>query len=68
MDPQLSTRPLELRYLIHTDDLSAELFYRPVEKQALSASRLAARIQTGHLRHYLAYSFFTLLVLLWLVI
>jgi NADH:ubiquinone oxidoreductase subunit 5 (subunit L)/multisubunit Na+/H+ antiporter MnhA subunit len=68
MDPKLPTRPLELRYLFHADDLSAELFYRPVERQALTASRLAARIQTGHLRHYLAYSFFTLLVLLWLVI
>ena len=68
MDPKLTTRPLELRYRFHADDLSAELFYRPVERHALTASRLAARIQTGHLRHYLAYSFFTLLVLLWLVI
>jgi formate hydrogenlyase subunit 3/multisubunit Na+/H+ antiporter MnhD subunit len=68
MDPKLPTRPLELRYLFHADDLSAELFYRPVERWAMAASRLAARIQTGHLRHYLAYSFFTLLVLLWLVI
>jgi formate hydrogenlyase subunit 3/multisubunit Na+/H+ antiporter MnhD subunit len=68
MDAKLPTRPVELRYLFHADDLSAELFYRPVERQALTASRLAARIQTGHLRHYLAYSFFTLLVLLWLVI
>jgi formate hydrogenlyase subunit 3/multisubunit Na+/H+ antiporter MnhD subunit len=68
MDPKLPTHPLELRYAFHADDLSSELFYRPVERQALTASRLAARIQTGHLRHYLAYSFFTLLVLLWLVI
>jgi hypothetical protein len=68
MDPKLPTRPVELRYLIHTEDLSAELLYRPVAHQALTVSRLAARIQTGHLRHYLAYSFFTLLVLLWLVI
>jgi hypothetical protein len=68
MDSKLPTRPLELRYLFHADDLSADLFYRPVERKALTASRLAARIQTGHLRHYLAYSFFTLLVLLWLVI
>jgi hypothetical protein len=68
MDPKLPTHPLELRYVLHADDLSSELFYRPVERQALTASRLVARIQTGHLRHYLAYSFFTLLVLLWLVI
>ena len=67
MDPQLATRPVQLRYLIHADDLSWQFFYVPVERFVQSAARQVGRIQTGHLRHYLAYSFFTLIVLLWLI-
>jgi formate hydrogenlyase subunit 3/multisubunit Na+/H+ antiporter MnhD subunit len=68
MDKNLMTRPIELKYLIHTDDFTWDALYRPVERWILTAARVVGRIQTGHLRHYLAYSFFTLLVLLWLVI
>ncbi|MBI2992580.1 MAG: hydrogenase 4 subunit B [Gammaproteobacteria bacterium] len=67
MDPQLSTRPLQLRYLMHADDLSWQYFYLPVERFVQGAARRVGRIQTGHLRHYLAYSFFTLIALLWLI-
>jgi hydrogenase-4 component B len=68
MDARLATRPTQLRYLIRADDISWGIFYHPVERWIIAASRMVGRIQTGHLRHYLAYSFFTLLVLLWLVI
>ena len=67
MDPRLPTRPAQLRYLIHADDLSWHYFYVPVERFVLAAARQVGRIQTGHLRHYLAYSFFTLIGLLWLI-
>ncbi|MCC7412395.1 MAG: hydrogenase 4 subunit B [Gammaproteobacteria bacterium] len=67
MDPRLPTRAARLRYLFHVDELFWNLLYRPVERSVLHASRTIARIQTGNLRHYLAYSFFTLLALLWLV-
>lgn len=67
MDPQLTTRPAQLRYLMHADDLSWHYVYLPVERFVLDAARRVGRIQTGHLRHYLAYSFFTLIALLWLI-
>jgi len=67
MDPQLRTRPVQLRYLMQADDLSWQFFYLPVEHFVLAAARRIGRIQTGHLRHYLAYSFFTLIALLWLI-
>ena len=67
MDPQLPTRPAQLRYNMHVEDITWNAVYRPVENAIHKASRLVGRIQTGHLRHYLAYSFITLLVLLWLI-
>ena len=67
MDARLPTKAATLRYLVHADDLSWEFFYQPVERLVLGAARRVARIQTGRLRHYLAYSFFTLVLLLWLI-
>ena len=67
MSPLLPTQPLELRYLIHTDDISWNYFYQPIENIVRATARKISRIQTGHLRHYLAYSFFTLIILLWLI-
>jgi len=67
LDPQLTTRPAQLRYLMHADDISWHYVYLPVERLVHAAARKVARIQTGHLRHYLAYSFFTLMALLWLI-
>ena len=66
-DPLLSTRPLQIHYLVQADDVSWHHLYRPVERLVLEAARRVGRIQTGHLRHYLAYSFFTLIALLWLI-
>lgn len=67
MDTDLPTRAERLRYHLHVEDASWRLFYRPVERAITWCSRLVSRIQTGHLRHYLAYSFFTILLLLWLM-
>jgi hypothetical protein len=43
------------------------VLYEPVSRWVLSAARFVSRIQTGRVRTYLAYSFVTLLVLLWLI-
>jgi formate hydrogenlyase subunit 3/multisubunit Na+/H+ antiporter MnhD subunit len=67
MDPQLPTHPVQLRYQVLAEDLSWHHVYLPVERFIQAAARRVGRIQTGHLRHYLAYSFFTLIALLWLI-
>ena len=67
MEPGLQTRPAELRYAFHSDDISWHYLYMPIERLLHAAARRVGRIQTGHLRHYLAYSFFTLVILLWLI-
>lgn len=67
MDERLPTLAARLQYQIHVEDICWNWFYRPVERWITLASRLVARIQTGHLRHYLTYSFLTLVLLLWVV-
>jgi hypothetical protein len=67
MDPRLATRPAVLRYLVHAEDRLWHALYVPIERFVLAAARRVTRIQTGHLRDYLAYSFFTLVALLWLI-
>jgi len=67
MDETLPTHMLELRYQAHVYDISWRLFYQRFEQVITWSSRRVARIQTGRLRHYLAYSFVTLLLLLWVV-
>lgn len=67
MDTRLPTKASELRYQVHADDISWGFLYLPVERLVQGAARRVGRIQTGRLRHYLAYSFFTLVLLLWLI-
>ncbi len=67
MDPALPTKPQRLAYRIHAEDITWNWIYAPVERLVLHAARRVARIQTGNLRHYLAYSFLTLVLLLWLI-
>lgn len=67
MDSHLPTHAAQLRYRVHVDDIAWDWCYRPIERLVYGAARRVARIQTGHLRHYLAYSFFTLIFLLWLI-
>jgi Formate hydrogenlyase subunit 3/Multisubunit Na+/H+ antiporter, MnhD subunit len=56
-----------LRHQLHVSDRSWEMLYAPPGRWVLAAARRVARLQTGNIRTYLAYSFFTLLVLLWLI-
>lgn len=55
----------QLHYRLRVSDKSWGWLYEPVAGAVAWLARLAARLQTGNIRTYLAYSFFTLLVLLW---
>jgi hypothetical protein len=66
--PGLPGRVVHLKYQVHASDISWRLLYPPIERAVHRATRLASRIQTGNLRHYLVYSFVTLIILLWLII
>ncbi|MBI2380388.1 MAG: hydrogenase 4 subunit B [Gammaproteobacteria bacterium] len=55
------------RYALHVEDWLWQALYAPLAAGVLAAARRVALIQTGHLRHYLLYSFFTLVLLLWLL-
>ena len=56
-----------LRHSLHVGDRAWGLFYEPVARITQEAARRVTRIQTGSVRHYLAWSFVTLLVLLWII-
>jgi formate hydrogenlyase subunit 3/multisubunit Na+/H+ antiporter MnhD subunit len=56
-----------LRYKESIEDITWRIFYSPIIFIVTAATKRVGKIQTGHLRHYLGYSFFTLLVLLWLI-
>jgi hydrogenase-4 component B len=54
-----------LQYQLQVSDRSWAYVYRPVARFVIGMSRWVSRIQTGNIRTYIAYSFFTLLILLW---
>ena len=54
-----------LHYHLHVTDKAWGYLYAPVAHAVTWLSRGASRLQTGNIRTYLAYSFFTLLILLW---
>ncbi len=54
-------------YQLELQDRSWNALYAPVAHGVESAARNTARIQTGNIRTYLAYSFFTLIILLGIV-
>lgn len=56
-----------LRHQLQVGDLSWSVLYEPVGRWVLIAARRIALLQSGNIRTYLAYSFFTLLFLLWLI-
>ena len=56
-----------LRHRLHVEDRAWELFYEPVARFTQAAARRTTRLQSGSIRHYLAWSFVTLLVLLWAI-
>ncbi|MCU0988316.1 MAG: hydrogenase 4 subunit B [Xanthomonadales bacterium] len=65
--PGLPARVAQVRYQVHVEDISWRYLYPPIERSVTAATRLVSRIQTGNLRHYLVYSFVTLVLLLWLI-
>jgi hydrogenase-4 component B len=56
-----------LRHQLHVKDRLWRALYEPVARFVWTAARHMGRIQGGNVRIYLAYSFFTLLILLWLI-
>jgi len=56
-----------LYYQLQLLDRSWATLYQPIAQGVMSVARRLAYIQTGNIRTYLAYSFFTLLILLWLI-
>jgi formate hydrogenlyase subunit 3/multisubunit Na+/H+ antiporter MnhD subunit len=61
------TRVKSLRYQFHVPDMALIKLYEPVGQAVLRLARWAGGIQTGNIRTYLAYSFFTLIFLLWVI-
>lgn len=65
-----ATQPLRvtgIHYQLSVTDHAWGVAYEPIARGVQAAARQVARIQTGSLRTYLAYSFFTLLILLWVI-
>jgi hydrogenase-4 component B len=60
-------RTESIRHQLHVQDKSWSRLYEPIGSLVLAAARRVGRIQTGSIHTYLAYSFFTLLLLLWVV-
>ncbi|GAB4360651.1 MAG: hydrogenase 4 subunit B [Methylohalobius crimeensis] len=56
-----------IRYRLHVSDRLWLIFYAPVARAVTGAVRQVGRIQTGNIRVYLGYSFFTLILLLWVI-
>lgn len=57
----------DLHYQVQIEDHSWPQIYHPIEKHVNRTARLISKIQTGNIRVYLAYSFFTLIFLLWVI-
>ena len=54
-----------LHYQLRVADRAWPYLYAPVARAVTWLSRRVGRLQTGNVRTYIAYSFFTLLILLW---
>ena len=61
------TRVKSIRYQFHVPDQALLKLYEPVGHAVLRLARWTGGIQTGNIRTYLAYSFFTLIFLLWVI-
>ncbi|MFN2308871.1 MAG: hydrogenase 4 subunit B [Gammaproteobacteria bacterium] len=60
-------RVSRLTHQLQVHDRSWATLYEPIGRLVLLAARRVARLQQGNIRVYIAYSFFTLLTLLWLI-
>ena len=56
-----------LRHQLQVGDRSWTVLYEPIGRLLIMGARRVALLQSGSIRTYLAYSFFTLLFLLWLI-
>jgi formate hydrogenlyase subunit 3/multisubunit Na+/H+ antiporter MnhD subunit len=56
-----------IRHHVQTLDKSWSRLYEPIGTLVIAGARRIGLIQTGNIHTYLAYSFFTLLLLLWVV-
>jgi len=63
----LSQQVTDIQYQLSILDHSWAKIYFPIEKMVNRLARLVGKIQTGNIRVYLAYSFATLILLLWVV-
>lgn len=61
------TRTVVLRYHFKVLDRAWAIFYEPVGVAVQNLARQVGRLQTGNIRTYLGYSFFTLIFLLWVI-
>lgn len=65
-DPPQS-QPVQIRYHLNITDRFWHWLYMPVASIIWQVSRQVAKIQTGHIRIYLTYTFLTLIFLLWVI-
>ncbi len=61
------TRVTSLRYRFQVPDRAWLVLYEPAGRAVLRLARWAGGLQTGNIRTYLSYSFFTLIFLLWVI-
>ncbi len=66
-DPKQPHATVAIRHLLQANDKSWPRVYEPIGRLVLASARRIGRIQTGSIHTYLGYSFFTLLLLLWVV-
>jgi hydrogenase-4 component B len=57
----------KITYNLNIGDWIWKYCYEPWEKLMLAAARIAAKLQSGNIRLYLTYIFFTLILLLWTI-
>ncbi|MBP1150949.1 hydrogenase 4 subunit B [Methylocaldum sp. RMAD-M] len=62
-----STRVTGLRYQFQVLDRAWAVLYEPSGRAVTRLARWVGRVQTGNIRTYLGYAFFTLIILLWVV-
>jgi len=66
-NPKQPLRTEDIRHQLQALDKSWSRLYEPIGNLVLATARQVSRIQTGSIHTYLAYSFFTLILLLWVV-
>jgi len=66
LEPATDQQPQ--RYQLHIGDWAWQKLYLPLGRLVLTAAKRTALIQGGNIRVYLAYSFFTLIFILWVLV